>query len=145
MNSLKIANAQGFWGDDNDAPARLVSQAQIDVLTLDYLAEVSMSILAKQKSRDPSLGYARDFLDVLKSLVPFLKAGGKLVTNAGGLNPRDCCQAATKVLIDAGLKGLKFGIVTGDDVLPEMKREIDSKPSTQRFAHIESNASISLR
>lgn len=142
MNSLKVANAQGFWGDDNDAPARLVAQAQVDVLTLDYLAEVSMSILAKQKSRDPSLGYARDFLDVLKSLVPFLKAGGKLVTNAGGLNPRACADAATKLLTDAGLTGLKFGIVTGDDVLPEMKRECESNPQTKRFSHIESNAPI---
>lgn len=141
--ALKVANAQGFWGDDSDAPARLVAQAPIDVLTLDYLAEVSMSILAKQRAKDPSLGYARDFLDVLKSLVPFLRNGGKLVTNAGGLNPRACCQAVTKLLIDAGLKGIKVGMVSGDDVLPVIKSELESNPQTQKFAHIESDQPIS--
>lgn len=141
-NPLRIANAQGFWGDDNDAPARLVAQAPIDVLTLDYLAEVSMSILAKQKSRDPSLGYARDFLDVLRSLVPFLRSGGKLVTNAGGLSPRECSAAAGKVLAEAGLAGIKIGTVSGDDVLPEIRAAHQQDPATKRFAHLESQQPI---
>ena len=72
---LKIGNASAFWGDSNDAPARLVRQApDLDVLTLDYLAEVSMSILAKQRQREPSAGYARDFVEVVKSLA-FLARG----------------------------------------------------------------------
>jgi len=142
MESIRIANAQGFWGDDNDAPARLVSQASIDVLTLDYLAEVSMSILAKQRAKDPSLGYARDFLDVLKSLIPYLKSGGKLITNAGGLNPRACCQAATKLLNSEGSAGLKLGMVEGDDVLPTLRASFEADQTTHRFAHLESNQSV---
>ncbi|MCS7033948.1 MAG: DUF1446 domain-containing protein [Phycisphaerae bacterium] len=143
MRSLRIGNAQGFWGDDSDAPARLVSRASLDVLTLDYLAEVSMSILARQKSRDASLGYARDFLDVLKSLIPFLRDGGKVITNAGGLNPRECSTAATGVLRDAGLSGVRIGIVSGDDVLPEIRSALEADPHTHRFAHLESAQPIS--
>src|SRR5207248_268753 len=77
--TLRIGNACGFWGDSPDAPLRLVEQApDLDVLTLDYLAEVSMSILAKQKKRDPAMGYPRDLLDVIRSLAPIWKAGRKL-------------------------------------------------------------------
>src|SRR5256714_4457664 len=109
---LKIGNASAFWGDSNDAPARLVAQASdLDVLTLDYLAEVSMSILAKQRQRDPSVGYARDFVEVIKSLAPFWREGRrlKIVTNAGGLNPRGCGEVCAEVLRDAGCTGLKIG------------------------------------
>ena len=82
---LRIGNAQGFWGDADDAAARLLAgQPNVDYLTLDYLAEVSLSILALQRDRDPAGGYTRDFLDVLRSLVPFLKKGSKttVVTKA---------------------------------------------------------------
>src|ERR1700679_372247 len=121
---LRIGNASAFWGDSNDAPARLVRQAaDLDVLTLDYLAEVSMSILAKQRQRDPAAGYARDFVDVIKSLASFWREGRKLkiVTNAGGLNPQGCAQACAAVLREAGCTGLKIGIVSGDDVLSPLR------------------------
>src|SRR3954449_8353814 len=111
---LRIGNAQGFWGDSSDAPARLVAQApDLDWLTLDYLAEVSMSILARQRQKDPSAGYARDFLDVIRSLVPVFKSGRRLrlVTNAGGLNPCGCAQACVEILREAGCAGLKIGVV----------------------------------
>ena len=103
-NILRIGNAQGFWGDSIDAPARLVAQApDLDVLTLDYLAEVSMSILAKQREKDSSLGYARDFVEVVRSLATFWKSGRKLrlITNAGGLNPRSCAQTCATILRSA--------------------------------------------
>src|SRR5690242_7966977 len=93
---LKIANAQAFWGDRNDAAKELVDQVpDLDYLTLDYLAEVSLSILAQQQVRDPTAGYARDFLEVFKSLIPYWQSGGqcKLITNAGGLNPEACAKA----------------------------------------------------
>src|SRR5256885_13847064 len=114
---LRIGNAQGFWGDSPTAPARLVAQApDLDVLTLDYLAEVSMSILAKQRERDATLGYARDFVDVVASLAPVWKTGRKLrlVTNAGGLNPHACAEACAAALRAAACAGLRIGVVSGD-------------------------------
>ncbi len=118
---ILIGNAQGFWGDSVDAPARLVSQQpDLDYLTLDYLAEVSMSILASQRERDPAAGYARDFVEVVRSLIPFWQKGSKVrvISNAGGLNPHGCGKACAEVLRQAGINSMKIGVVTGDDVLP---------------------------
>ncbi len=128
MPPVRIANAQGFWGDDVDAPARVVAQAgNLDYLTLDYLAEVSMSILAAQRHKDASLGYARDFVDVVRDLVPQWKAGSTVtvVTNAGGLNPMACAKACMRVLNEHGLPELRIGIVYGDDVLAELTAATD--------------------
>jgi hypothetical protein len=125
---LRIGNAQGFWGDRGDAPAELVKQApDLDVLTLDYLAEVSLSIMAVQRDKDPSAGFARDFLKVVKSLASVWKTGRKLklVTNAGGLDPKACAAAVVDVLRKEGVTGLKIGLVTGDDVLPLLKERDD--------------------
>lgn len=118
---LLIGNAQAFWGDDPSAAARLVRNVpDLDYLTLDYLAEVSMSILAKQHERDPSVGYARDVVEVIESLTPYWREGRalKLVTNAGGLNPSGCAQACADTLRQAGCHSMKIGVVSGDDVLP---------------------------
>ncbi|MFQ3593204.1 MAG: acyclic terpene utilization AtuA family protein, partial [Gemmataceae bacterium] len=86
MKEVRIGNGCGFWGDSVDAPARLAAEGQLDYLTLEYLAELTMSILALQKLRDPQAGYAADFIDVLPSLLPFLPTM-RLITNAGGMNP----------------------------------------------------------
>jgi hypothetical protein len=121
---IRIGNAQGFWGDDVDAAARLIKQAsQLDYLTLDYLAEVSLSIMAIQREKDPSLGYARDFIQVVLSLVPLWKKGVKtrIVTNAGGLNPEGCAREVQRVLTENGCANLKVGVVSGDDVLPLLR------------------------
>ena len=121
---LKIANASGFWGDQPDAAARLVAaQPDLDFLTLDYLAEVSLSIMAIIRAKDPAAGYARDFVDVLRSLIPFYQAGGKtkIVTNAGGLDPASCARACAEVLRAANLSRLKIAVVSGDDVLPLLR------------------------
>ena len=92
---VRVAAGQGFWGDDLDAPRRQVEGGQIDYLMLDYLAEVTMSILQKQKERDPTLGYARDFVGAMESILPaVLERGVKVVANAGGVNPRGCAEAA---------------------------------------------------
>lgn len=117
--TLRIANAAGFLGDSIDAPLRLVGTAQVDYLTLEYLAELTLSIMAAQRARDPQSGYARDFIDVLGSLTLSLKAQPqlKLVTNAGGLNPHGCAAAAGRVLCEAGLGDLSIGVVSGDDLL----------------------------
>src|SRR3954452_2880197 len=119
MNVLRIGNASAFWGDSNDAPARLVRDAPgLDYLTLDYLAEVSMSILASQRERDPTAGYARDFVEVVRSLIPFWQKGSKVrvISNAGGLNPHGCAKACAEVLRLAGITSMKIGVVTGDHV-----------------------------
>jgi len=119
---VRIGNAQGFWGDVIDAPARLVSQQpDLDYLTLDYLAELSLSIMAVQRQHDPQAGYARDFVSVCQSLAPIWQAGSKLrvVCNAGGLNPLGCAQACVEALRKTNVK-LTIGVVTGDDVLSLM-------------------------
>jgi len=109
---IRVANGQGFWGDWLEAPARLVEQGPIDYLTLDYLAEVTMAVLEKQRQRNPELGYAADFPPLMERLAPELRQRSiRVVTNAGGLNPRAC---AREVLRRA--PGLKIAIVEGDDV-----------------------------
>lgn len=115
---VKIGNAQAFWGDTPTAPKQLVSRMpDLDFLTMDYLAEVSMSILAIQKAKDPTAGFARDFLDAVRTLIPYWQQGHKvrLIANAGGLNPLGCAEACRALL--HGCKGIKIGVVEGDDVL----------------------------
>jgi hypothetical protein len=116
---VRVAAGQGFWGDDLDAPRRQVEGGQIDYLMLDYLAEVTMSILQKQKERDPSLGYARDFVGAMESILPaVLERSVKVVANAGGVNPRGCAEAIRSVSAKrSGKDKLKIGVVTGDDLL----------------------------
>ena len=144
---LRIGNAQAFWGDRNDAAAELLArEPELDYLTLDYLAEVSMSILAVQRERDSNAGYARDFVDVVRSLTGYWRSGGtcRLITNAGGLNPTGCAQACKAVLEDAGCPPLKIAIVTGDDVFPAAKDAAGDpdSPAASGFRHLESGAAI---
>ena len=118
--ALRIGNAQGFWGDQIDAPSNLIDEVpNLDYLTLDYLSEVSMSILAIQREKDPTAGFARDFVEVVRSLVPHWKLGSrfKVITNAGGLNPEGCAEACMKVLRQSGLSEMIIGVVTGDNIL----------------------------
>jgi hypothetical protein len=120
---LKIGNAQAFWGDYTEAASELVlNQPDLDYLTLDYLSEVSLSIMAVQRAKDPLSGYARDFLDIIKTLVPFWKDGKpvKVVTNAGGLNPKLCALACAEILKQASC-AKRIGIVSGDDVFKEIR------------------------
>lgn len=116
--TLRIANAAGFWGDRLDAPRRLVDAAEVDYLTLEYLAELTMSILARQREKDPEKGYAGDFLTVLRSLLPALNDQPqlKIVTNAGGVNTVACARAASLLLVEAGMGAAPIGCVSGDDV-----------------------------
>jgi Acyclic terpene utilisation family protein AtuA len=113
---IRIANGQGFWGDWLEAPVRLVDEGPIDFLVLDYLAEVTMSILQKQKQDDPRLGYARDFPPLIGRLAGKLKDRGiKVIANAGGVNPAACARA----VLDAA-PGLKVAVVHGDDVFTRL-------------------------
>jgi len=122
MQTIRIANGAGFLGDWIDAPRRLVERAQVDYLTIEHLAELTMSILARQREKDPNAGYAEDFLDILRSLVPALKQQPrlKIVANSGGMNPAGCARAAAKILADAGLGDTPIACLTGDDLLPRL-------------------------
>jgi hypothetical protein len=115
---LKIANGAGFLGDNPDAPRRLVEGAQVDVLTLEHLAELTMSILARQRQKDPTLGYSGDMVEIIADLVPALKAQSQLhiVTNGGGVNPIAGASKVAEVLTAAGLGDTPIGVVTGDDI-----------------------------
>jgi hypothetical protein len=119
---LRIGNGCGFWGDNLDAPVLLVRDGRLDVLTLEYLAELTMSILALQKQRDPQAGYASDFIDVLTRLAPLWKQQPrlKIVTNAGGMNPLACAHQARAVLDRAGLQERRIAVVSGDDLLTQL-------------------------
>jgi hypothetical protein len=118
---IRIANGQGFWGDWLEAPKRLVENGQIEYLTLDYLAEVTMSILQKAKKADPDLGYARDFPLLIRDIAPqILERGIRVVANAGGVNPLACARAIRKLA-----PSLKLAAVLGDDILPQIDDLID--------------------
>ena len=123
---VRVAAGQGFWGDDLDAPRRQVEGGQVDYLMLDYLAEVTMSILQKQKERDPALGYARDFVGAMESVLPaVVERGVKIIANAGGVNPPACAAAVKAVAEKHGAKGaLRIGVVSGDDLLGSLDQLI---------------------
>jgi hypothetical protein len=109
---IRVANGQGFWGDWLEAPVRLVEQGPIDYLTLDYLAEVTMSILEKQRQADSSLGYARDFPPLIGRIAKtMIERNVRVIANAGGVNPIACAEAVRKAA-----PGLKVAVVLGDDV-----------------------------
>jgi hypothetical protein len=119
---VRVAAGQGFWGDWLDAPRRQVEGGPVDYLMLDYLAEVTMSILQKQKERDPAMGYARDFIGAMESVLPaVVERGVRVIANAGGVNPVSCAHAVLDVARQRGAAGkLKIGVVTGDDLLPRL-------------------------
>src|SRR5438067_6496813 len=100
---VRVAAGQGFWGDWLEAPRRQVEGGEIDYLMLDYLAEVTMSILQKQKERDPKLGYARDFVGAIDSILPAItKRGVRVIANAGGVNPPACAEAVRALAAVSG-------------------------------------------
>ena len=125
---VRVASGQGFWGDWLEAPRRQVEGGPVDYLMLDYLAEVTMSILQKQKERDPSMGYARDFIGAMDSVLPAVADRGvKVIANAGGVNPPACAAAVRELAAKRGASGaLRIGVVTGDDLLPRLDELIDS-------------------
>ncbi len=116
-DKIKIAAGQGFWGDRADAPIEQVRKGSVDYLIMDYLAEVTMSIMQKQKMRDPNQGYARDLIPLMKEIIPdIIEKDIKVITNAGGVNPLACREAIFNTARKLGVEGLKIGIVYGDDI-----------------------------
>ena len=119
---IRVASGQGFWGDDLEAPVRQVEGGPIDVLMMDYLAEVTMSILQKQKARDGRFGYARDVVPLMERILPAVAARGiRVITNAGGVNPDACAEAIAEAGRRLGLgRKLRIGVVSGDDILDRL-------------------------
>src|SRR5579864_3280240 len=114
---IRIANGQGFWGDSLEAPVEQVRRGPLDYLTLDYLAEVTMSILQKQRSRDPKAGYARDFVDLIARILPdLIERRVRVIANAGGVNPTGCREAVLDVARQQGIP-VKVATVAGDDIM----------------------------
>jgi hypothetical protein len=115
---IRIASGQGFWGDLLTAPVDQVTKGPIDYLVMDYLAEVTMSILQKQRRKDARLGYARDLIPLLEKILPIcVERNIKVITNGGGVNPGSCSEAILEVARKLGIKTFAVGVVTGDDIL----------------------------
>lgn len=120
-DKVLIANGQGFWGDSILGPIRLVEEGPLDYLTLDYLAEVTLSIMQKLRSRNPDAGYATDFVRLIDRILPqMMDKGIKVIANAGGVNPHACKDALLEVAKRHGIKGLKVAVVEGDDILERL-------------------------
>ena len=120
---VRVAGGQGFWGDLLTAPVDQVRNGPIDYLMLDYLAEVTMSILQKQRNRDPDAGYARDFVSLMREILPdCAEKGIKVMSNAGGVNVAGCAEAVRETARELGLGGrVKIGVVIGDDILGRLE------------------------
>ena len=123
---VRVAGGQGFWGDLLTAPIDQVRKGPIDYLMLDYLAEVTMSILQKQRNRDPEAGYARDFVSLMHEILPdCVEKNVKVLSNAGGVNVAGCAEKIREAAVELGLSGkVKIGVVTGDDVLSKLDKWI---------------------
>ena len=119
---VRVASGQGFWGDLLSAPVDQVRGGQIDYLMLDYLAEVTMSIMQKQRSRNANAGYAKDFVSLMREILPdCIEKNIKVLSNAGGVNVEGCANSIAEVAKEIGLSGkVKIGVVTGDDILPRL-------------------------
>jgi hypothetical protein len=120
-DTIRIASGQGFWGDLQRAPIDQARGGPLDYLVMDYLAEVTMSILQKQKLRNPTFGYARDFVEVVTELLPDIRERGfTIISNAGGVNPLGCRDAILENARERGIEGVKIAVVTGDDLLDDL-------------------------
>ena len=116
---VMVASGQGFWGDLLSAPVDQVRGGPIDYLMLDYLAEVTMSIMQKQRARDPEAGYAKDFVTLMREILPdCIEKDIKVLSNAGGVNVSGCADAIRDTARELGLSGkVKIGVISGDDIL----------------------------
>lgn len=132
---ILVGNGQGFWGDSSRGPLQLVQGGGIHYLTMDFLAEVTMSIMQKSRSRNPAAGYATDFVAQLERILPeCMERNIKIIANAGGVNPEGCAEAVAGVVRKLGLSGVKVATVTGDDLMGQLPGLIDSG---ERFENLD--------
>lgn len=131
--TIAIGCSSGFWGDSGYAPAQLVNSGRIDYLVSDYLAEITMSLLARARAKNPEAGYPQDFIGALAPLLPAIKAQGiRVVSNAGGVNPRACRTALEAAANAAGVE-LRIAVIEGDDLMPQID-EIRQRAPTEMFS-----------
>jgi len=140
--TLRVGNGAGFWGDNLDAPYLLARDGRLDVLTLEYLAELTMAILSHLRAKDRTAGFVTDFPELVERLVPILRDNETLrvVTNGGGLNPPSCATHCGQILSVAGMDTTAIGVVTGDDVLDRIPQWIQDG---LELSHLETGAPIS--
>ncbi len=131
--SVKIGGASGYWGESAMATPQFLGEGGLDYIVYDYLAEITMSILARARAKDPNAGYATDFITAaLKpNISEIARQGVKIISNAGGVNPEACAAAARVVIAEAGLD-LKVAVITGDDLMPR-KAEISKMAPVEMF------------
>lgn len=145
MKTIRIGNAAGFWGDSPSAPRRLVQNGQLDYLTLEYLAELTLSILAHQKKKNPTLGFVTEVPTVVSEIASHFSADQnlKLVTNGGGMNPSECAKAVAQVLNDEREMELGETLIAtscGDDIFPRLDELI---ATGEQLVNIETGEAIS--
>ena len=141
-DSITIANCGGFWGDDPTAASRQVAGGPVDYLVMDYLAEITMAILQKQRAKDPEAGYAKDFLAQLRDvLVPCTEEGITVISNAGGVNPKACALAVEALAVELGVADkVRVAVVAGDDLYGDLDALLEGG---QDLAHMESGRPLS--
>ena len=145
--AIRIGNAHGFWGDRLEAAAEMLAlEPELDYLTLDFLAEVSMAILASQRERAEHIGYTRDFIDVVASLAPYWRSDGKcrVITNAGGLDPQACGRACQEALRQAGCPERTIAVVTGDDVLHVLRSNTMSQSDARLARNLDTSEPLQV-
>ena len=131
---VRIGGASGFWGDSSVGAPQLVQSGQLDFLVFDYLAELTMSILAGARLKNPAQGYATDFVDVaMRSVLKDVLAQGiRVISNAGGVNPQGCADALRALAEELGVE-VRIAVVTGDDVMPQLPALRQANPPIQEL------------
>ena len=133
---VRLGAGMAFWGDSVRPAIEMVERGEIDYLCCDHLAELTMSILAKQRATNPERGYTRDVIDLLRGALPAcVEKGVKVVTNAGGANPRAAARAIRALADELGLPGVRIAVVLGDDIEDRIddldrRRDVASATST---------------